>query len=206
MDRDMDRTHNAGRGFTLIELMVVVAIIGLLAAIIVPSIATAMKSATRARAMSQITSLDGAIKRFYAEYGKMPLPKGVLFGDADQEFTGQSQAQILQILLNLDDATWPGGKRNTKQMVFLDLDPSMYWLASENRFASTMAEVELALSGGDPYLDPWKHPYGILLDLNMDDRITGTPYAGGDMRAKVGVYSLGEEGGANNNHPKYKTW
>ena len=87
----MKRQH----GFTLIELLVVIAIIGLLAAIIIPSLTASLRAARRARAMSQIQDLDGAIKRFIAEYGIPPRPKGVAIGDADLPLSADQQAQVI---------------------------------------------------------------------------------------------------------------
>lgn len=192
--------RRARQGFTLIELLVVIAIIGGLAAILIPSLAGALRSAKRARALSQITALEGAIKGFIGEYGIPPLPQGVNIGDADQEFTGDAQAQIIQILCNWDDANWPGGKRNKREIVFLDLDPKSFDVSS----VSDMKDALIA----NGYRDPWENPYGILLDLNLDDRIVGL-YGGtadNPIRAKVGVYSLGEKGEADADNPRYKTW
>jgi len=184
----MNQKHGAGAGFTLIELLVVITIIGLLATILVPSIAGALKGSKKARAMSQIRDLDGAVKRFFAEYGKMPAPAGHN-GAADRLYRGGDQADVVEILIGMDTT------QNPKQMVFLDLDPSAYGV-------KTVAEMQTLISGGEPYRDPWGNDYGILMDLNFDDRITGTPF--GDVRAKAGVYS----GGENNNtaDPPYKTW
>ena len=194
---------NRKHAFTLIEMLVVLAIIAILATILLPAINGAMKKGKVARAKAEISDLEGAIKRFYAEYTKMPLPKGSKFGDAENGFTDQQQAQIIQVLLNLDSGNWPGGKRNTKQMPFLDINPSSFWIAAQGRYAKTIVEVEAALENGQPYCDPWKQPYGILMDLNMDDRIKGSKYAP-EIRAKVAVFSVGENG--DENDPIYRTW
>lgn len=194
------------RGFTLIELLVAIAILGVLAVITIPALSKALSSAKKARAMREVTELDGAIKRFIGEYGKPPLPRGKKIGEPDQEFTGESQADILQILMNLDDG-WGVEERNTRQLVFLELDPASFGTKTQRHNpGESQPCVECMLKAGDPYRDPWGKPYGVLLDMNMDDRITGLPYGAGTIRAKVGVYSLGEGGEANKNNPPYKTW
>lgn len=180
----------------MIELLVVITIIGMLSAILIPSILGALKSAKRARAMSQIRDLDGAVKRYFAEYGRMPAPAGHN-GGADRVYTGAEQAQVIEILINnsLDPTL------NPRQLTFLDLDPASFGV-------KTAVEMKSALRSGSPYKDPWGKPdqpggeYGILMDLNFDDRITGTAY--GDIRAKVAVYSGGEKN--DTAAPPYKTW
>lgn len=182
------------RGFTLIELLVVITIIGLLAAIIVPALTGGLRAAKRARAMGQIRDLDGAIRRFISEYGVPPRPKEVKIGDNDMLLTTEQQAQVIQVLLNLDD--WPGEKRNTKQIVFLDLDPASFGV-------KTVVEMQAALLS-DGYPDPWGTPYGIVLDMNLDDRIIGTGFP--EIRGRVGVFSYGESKDTSTDDPPYKTW
>ena len=185
----MRKKNGLGAGFTLIELLVVITVIGLLASILVPSIAGALKGSKKARAMAQISDLNGAVKRYFAEYGKMPVPAGDN-GGPDQAYTGSAQAAVLAILIGLDTT------QNPKQLVFLDLDPVTYGV-------KTVAEMHTLITGGGAYKDPWGNDYGILMDLNFDERISalgGFP----EIRAKVAVYSGGEKN--NTADPPYKTW
>ncbi|WP_413288249.1 type IV pilin protein [Bdellovibrio sp. HCB337] len=55
-------------GFSLVELMVVVAIIGILASLAIPSIGKYMAKARQSEAKTQLSSLYTAEKAFYAEY------------------------------------------------------------------------------------------------------------------------------------------
>ena len=178
--KPMRRAHDRSRGFTLIELLVVISIIGLLAAILVPAIVGAVNSAKHSRAMRQVSDLDGAIKRYLAEYGKMPAPAGDI-GGPDKLYEGAEQAAIVEILMNNSE----NPKLNPRGIVFLDLDPNAFGV-------KTIEEMKGLLRSGAPYKDPWGRDYGILLDLNFDEKIDVGGVADG-IRAKVGVYSLGPD-------------
>ncbi|MEN0059224.1 MAG: prepilin-type N-terminal cleavage/methylation domain-containing protein [Bdellovibrio sp.] len=62
-------TRNSQRGFSLVELMVVVAIIGILASIAIPSVNKYMAKARQSEAKTNLGSLYTAEKAFFAEYG-----------------------------------------------------------------------------------------------------------------------------------------
>ena len=59
-----------GKGFTLIELMIVVAIIAFLAMVSVPSFTRFLAKAKRAEAYMNLNSIYAAQKSYWAEHGK----------------------------------------------------------------------------------------------------------------------------------------
>jgi general secretion pathway protein G len=97
----LDRSHPAVRpnakGFTLIELMVVIVILGLLLGVVVPNVFRSLGSATRDTAMNQMRSIGGAIDYYMLE--NKSLPK------------------------SLDELTQPSGKSNEPFLKKIPLDP-----------------------------------------------------------------------------------
>lgn len=64
----MFSSRNSQRGFSLVELMVVVAIIGVLATIAIPSVGKYIAKARQSEAKTGLSSLYTSEKAFYAEY------------------------------------------------------------------------------------------------------------------------------------------
>ena len=74
-DRQINRRLRARRaqtGFTLIEIMVVVIIIGLLAAVIVPQVINKVDDARMTKAKADIQSLETALTMFRLDNSKYP--------------------------------------------------------------------------------------------------------------------------------------
>ena len=66
------RNKRGERGFTLIELMVVIVILGILAGLIIPRIMGRPDEARRAKARMQIESIDTALKLYRLDNGNYP--------------------------------------------------------------------------------------------------------------------------------------
>ena len=66
----MKRTNRSG--FTLVELLTVIAIIALLAALILGLAGNAQKTAARKRAAAEITQLESFITDYQMKYGQVP--------------------------------------------------------------------------------------------------------------------------------------
>ena len=68
----LSRRRSAACGFTLVELMVVVAIIAILAAAVVPSLVGRTEKAKRSRAMADVSAFKTSLLAFYLDCGRYP--------------------------------------------------------------------------------------------------------------------------------------
>ncbi|MGE4553004.1 MAG: type II secretion system major pseudopilin GspG [Desulfovibrionaceae bacterium] len=88
-----DRKHwaqRASEGFTLIELMVVIVILGVLAGLIVPQFMDEPQKARVVKAKMQIESISTAVKKFYIDNGFYPSTEQGLDALVHKPSTGRT--------------------------------------------------------------------------------------------------------------------
>lgn len=109
------------KGFTLVEMMMVVAILGVLVGIVITGVGSVMKSSRINRANTMRTALEQALATYYAQTGEWPdaMKSRIESGDDDNaavgdtvEFKNGQQDQVFQEVVGKSF-----GKNGTKSMV-----------------------------------------------------------------------------------------
>lgn len=140
--------------FTLIELLTVIAIIGVLAALLFPAIKGALLKAEIGKAQVAISHLGSAFKSYYTEYGKWPIadaavpPKSYY---ADANVVALLSGQDITSAATKDSGAASGTLNgNPRKIVFLEFK---------------QADIGTVPSCAGCYMDPWKQPYHFRVDV-----------------------------------------
>jgi prepilin-type N-terminal cleavage/methylation domain-containing protein len=149
--------------FTLIELLIVIAIIGILMSLLFPAVNTAIDAARKAQAKHDVVQIATAVIAYEAEYGRLPYTNSAAqdVGDHWLKALGGSNVDSL----------------NPRQIVFIEL-PN----AKGGKKGVTAAGT---------WVDPWAGTYKIMFDDNYDNTLigVGTNGTGGTIRKKVAVWN-----------------
>ncbi|MCW1922555.1 type II secretion system GspH family protein [Luteolibacter arcticus] len=180
------------RGFTLVELLVVVSIIIVLAAMSFGAISIATKKKNAVTTLTDVTALASALDRYYDEYNKLPN-----VGSQDEMVAeGQSGAELLTILLGKEESS--GEMQNPRQIVFLT-----------SRNTKNKKQGGLVYSNGNQVeglYDAWGRPLNIKFDEDFDGEIQNPIKQGDIVRGKkVIIWSFGADGKFGDND-EVKSW
>jgi len=75
-------------GFTLIEILIVVAIIGLLVSIVAPNLLGRFESSKGEIAKAQLETLASSVQSFYLDVGRCPASLNELVSSSDKKWKG----------------------------------------------------------------------------------------------------------------------
>ena len=185
------------RAFTMTEMLTVIAVIGVLLALLFPAIKNSMLKAESAKAQTAISGLQTAFKAYYTEYGKWPVFTSDLSRSNYTYIVDTNFVGLLQGANNHGTLTGGGPGPLSPPYNLLNTS-SLTGNARQIRFLEFKKEdLDSALG----FLDPWKHPYYCRFDVtygnDVDDPFTG--WSSGinpATKVKVGfvIWSAGPDG------------
>jgi prepilin-type N-terminal cleavage/methylation domain-containing protein len=135
-------TRSSQTGFTLVELLVVISIVGLLAGLMSVAIPKAMEGGKKAKAKGELNSIVAAVKAYKQEYGRWP---GSATATSDTTFQGTDSKSLLSALSGASNTS----VENPKSVRFLE-------------GASTDGTMK----------DPWGMQYFVILDADESNSMT----------------------------------
>jgi prepilin-type N-terminal cleavage/methylation domain-containing protein len=151
------------KGFTLVELLMVIAIIGILAGILIPAVGAVRRQAKIAASKSQLSNYITAIQMFKSEYGYLPFITSPSDETIDLSNAGES-GDFIETLSGRDPSTGnsveTGGNR--RGISFHSFSESEFFInasdtASDDELADSFnnQNIFIELDGdGDGRVDP----------------------------------------------------
>ncbi len=145
------------RGFTLIEILVVITIIAVLAGLLFPAMSAVRESARKASAKNDIMQIVNAVKNFMTDYGRMPAPTGTV-GTAPV-----SNATLMTVLRGVETAAT---KTNPRAIRYLEIPEKTATSSSTVTRSGIVKPSSGTAAGTSDWFDPWENAYVIWIDPN----------------------------------------
>ena len=140
-------------GFTLIELLVVITILGILMSLGVSGAGAVRNQARTAQARNDCAGLSTAIRSFYTDYSRYPVPANKKDDSPYEALTDSSgNAEVIGALLATDAAINPRGV--------------VYYENKSAKIGSSGKTTGGMWKGA--VFDPWGYTYGICVDGDYD--------------------------------------
>ena len=173
------------KGFTLVEMLVVIAILGILMAMMIPAAGMILKRSKIARARADAGVVATVLLKYQAEYNRWPG----LYVKAVRDTTDADWVNTM--------APKPEGAtltNNYKRIVFFE--PGGGALATNGVYKGA-------------FVDPWGNPYVYRLDQEgSGDLLNPDEIKGGRLRTRVAAWSWGPDGKSafTNGHDNVMSW
>jgi prepilin-type N-terminal cleavage/methylation domain-containing protein len=162
------RHRSSRRGFTIIELLVVVTIIAVLAGLVISQAPKLMEDARKLEVRNTIISMRNGIHSYLVEYNRYPVDPEQLSGGGDDVAPFQTDENTIIVETLMGDAANLSGAEaepdpdsiNPKGIEF-----ATFKMAQNGRNGLVGAQPPFRL------VDLWGTPYWIALDTNLDRKI-----------------------------------
>jgi prepilin-type N-terminal cleavage/methylation domain-containing protein len=159
------------QAFTLIELLTVIAIIAILMGLLFPAMSAVQQKARQAQARNEVLQIVSAVKAYYTEYGKYPVPVSVTpptadttYGDSNNGGTNKSY-QLFNIIRNV--TTINATDVPNKAEVVAQNPRGIGYM--EGNAVKNPALPKGGFDKNGNFYDPWGQTYQVALDTSYDN-------------------------------------